>query len=98
MFTEKQIAYAEGLRKKAHKIVDDAKEATFQHPAFTESKRASVEANTVKLNAAIDKMDVGQILEYFTCNAVKTYCFGMYANMNTPLREVMATLKICKVL
>lgn len=97
MFTEKQIAYAEDLRKKAHQIVDDAKEATFQHSAFTESKRAAVEANTAKLNAAIDKMTVGQVLEYFTCNAVKTYCLGMYANMNAPLKELMATLKICKV-
>ena len=39
MFTEKQIAYAEDLRKKAHQIVEDAKTETFQHPAFTESKR-----------------------------------------------------------
>ena len=98
MFTEKQIAYAEDLRKKAHQIVEDAKTETFQHPAFTESKRASVEANTAKLNAAIDRMDAGQILEYFTYNAVKTYFTGMYAKMNAPLRDVMTVLKICKVL
>lgn len=97
MYTEKQIAYAESLRERAHKIVADAMEETLAHPAFTESKRATVEANVAKVNGAIDRLNVQQILDHFTICAVHGYFSGQYIRMNKPLKEVISVLKICKV-